>query len=193
MRRVTTFVLPMLALLLMFAIIGCQKDDGVSASNATGTSSSSSISIKGNGSFSPLCGPNCTHTLGYWKTHSEFGPAPEDTAWYNLPGGLGPNTLLYETGQTYYEVLWTKPQGNAYYILAHQFIAVRVNKYAGAIVEPSIVLDAYNHAHELLDMYDGNPYPMSDITGAVRSDFTNTADILDDYNMGLIGPGHCPD
>ena len=33
------------------------------------------------------CLGGCTLTPGYWKTHSEFGPAPYDDNWANLPNG----------------------------------------------------------------------------------------------------------
>ena len=33
------------------------------------------------------CYGGCTLTQGYWKTHSEYGPAPYDDTWALLPAG----------------------------------------------------------------------------------------------------------
>ncbi|HEX4980975.1 MAG TPA: DUF11 domain-containing protein, partial [Ilumatobacteraceae bacterium] len=38
------------------------------------------------------CPTGCTLTQGYWKTHSQFGPAPEDEAWLLLPDMDGDGT-----------------------------------------------------------------------------------------------------
>ena len=60
----------------------------------------------------------CTLTSGYWKTHSEFGPAPYNDTWAQLPNGA--STTFFLSGKTYYQVLWTPAfMGNSYYILAH--------------------------------------------------------------------------
>ncbi len=130
----------------------------------------------------------CTLTQGYWKTHSEFGPAPYDDTWAQLSSGA--STLFFDTGKTWYQVLWTAPQGgNAYYILAHQYIAAYLNGLNGA--DTSAVTSQLAHAAVLLNQYDGNPLGMDKIKGAVRTDFINTAAVLDQYNNGYIGPGHC--
>lgn len=39
--------------------------------------------------------------------------------------------------------------------------------------------------------YDGDPMGMDQIKGAVRQDFIQTAEVLDQYNNGYIGLGHC--
>ncbi len=118
-------------------------------------------------------------TQGYWKTHSEYGPAPYDDTWASLADGA--DTLFLDTGKSYYEVLWTKPKkGNAYYILAHQYIAAVLNQLNGA--DSGEVDDAINHAKDLLDEYDGSPSPMSDIIGGFREDFIGTAETLDEWN-----------
>jgi hypothetical protein len=73
------------------------------------------------------CDPCCTcecYSPGYWKTHSRNGPAPYDDTWEAI-GGAG--TTFYHSGQSYYEVLWTPPRGNPYYILAKQFITAQLN------------------------------------------------------------------
>ncbi|MFQ5924878.1 MAG: hypothetical protein ACE5IE_02645, partial [Dehalococcoidia bacterium] len=131
---------------------------------------------------------HCTLTPGYWKTHSIYGPAPYDATW----ALVGEDSLFFDTGQSWYEVMWTPPAGgNAYYILAHHYIAAVLNELNGA--PTAAVAAELAHAAFLLDQYDGSPDPMSDITGSVREDFIATAAVLDDYNNGIIGPGHCDD
>jgi hypothetical protein len=92
---------------------------------------------------------------------------------------------------SYYDVLWTAPKGgNAYFILAHQYIAAELNKLSGASVPPD-VLEALDQAKGLLVKYQGDleiPKKSSDHQQAIE-----LAELLDDYNNGYIGPGHCSD
>lgn len=135
------------------------------------------------------CGGGCTLTPGYWKTHSQYGPAPYDPTW----AMIGEDTPFFLSGQSYYDVLWTSPKGNAYYILAHAYIAAELNQLNDASI-PGDVLDAFNEAGELLNTY--TPDEVAALKGkagnTLRSQFTSLAEILDDYNNGIIGPGHCP-
>jgi hypothetical protein len=137
----------------------------------------------------PCEGNGCTLTPGYWKTHSQQGPAPYDDNWANL-GPLEENTVFFLSGQTYYEVLWTQPQGNAYYILAHAYIAAELNQLNGASI-PTDVLDAFNNATTLFSTY--TPAQIGALRGnqPPRGDFISYAETLDDYNNGITGPGHC--
>lgn len=181
MKKLLTLTALSLTFVLLLNFFGCTTEENINAPT-TATSSSKLDKTKDVG-FKVSC--TCTRTPGYWKTH------PNDEAWAWIPGGMGVNTILVGTHRTYMEILWTPPRGNAFYILAHAWIAARMNRIAGADPEP--VLDLSWYAYDLLDAYDGTPHPMSEITGAVRADFINTAAILDQYNNGLIGPGHCPD
>lgn len=130
----------------------------------------------------------CTLTLGYWKTHSEFGPAPYDDTWALLSPD-GADTPFFLSGQSYYEVLWTPPAGNAYYNLAPQYIAAELNFLNGA--DPSAAQDAFDDATALFNTYTPEAVAALKGNNAVRKEFISLAEILDDYNNGLIGPGHC--
>lgn len=133
----------------------------------------------------PPGGDGCTATLGYWKTHSEKGPAPYDATWAQLPDGA--DTPLFDSGKSWYEAFWTPPKGgNAYWILAHQYMAAHLNSLAGA--DTGAVADALAEAAALLDAYDTDT---GAITGSLRNRFTALASLLDAYNNGDIGPGHC--
>lgn len=131
------------------------------------------------------CNQGCTRTQGYWGTRSKYGPAPYDATWA-LVTPDGEDSPFFSSGQTWYQVLQTPPAGgNAYYILAHQYIAVVLNQLSGA--DTSAVSTELALAAQLLADYT----PSSSITGALRDSFINTAGALDDYNNGVIGPGHC--
>ncbi|MBK8248066.1 MAG: hypothetical protein IPK85_11785 [Gemmatimonadetes bacterium] len=118
----------------------------------------------------------CTYTQGYWKTHSLAGPAPYDAGWQNI-GPLEHNTPFYGSGKTWL-ALWNTPpkKGNVYIQLAHQYMAAKLNVLNGAGV-PANVSAALTAAEAYFS------------TGA--GDITGLASLLDDYNNGLIGPGHC--
>lgn len=136
------------------------------------------------------CDQGCTLTPGYWKTHSALGPAPFDDTW-NLLSPLAHDTPFFLSGQTYLEVLWTPPQGNAYYILAHAWIAAELNQLNGASI-PADVLDAFNHGLTVFQTY--TPEEVNDFKGKdkdKRAMILGWAFLLDEYNNGITGPGHC--
>lgn len=149
--------------------------------NDTGATGSSSCTV----SVNVPCG-GCTLTQGYWKTHSSYGPAPYDDNWANV----GENTMFYLSGKTWYQVLWTPPAGNAYYILAHQYIAAKLNILNGASST-----DAVDAAINCAEMHFGiyTPAYISGLTNKskIRLKMLSMATTLDNYNNGIIGPGHC--
>ncbi|MDX2136158.1 MAG: SdrD B-like domain-containing protein [Saprospiraceae bacterium] len=127
----------------------------------------------------------CTLTQGYWKTHSKYGPAPYDPTW----ALQGEDTPFFLSGKTWYEVLWTPPSGgNGYYILAHQYIAARLNFLNGASSTQQVTA-AFNAATTLFNTY--TPAQWSGLPKSVKDQFISLASTLDQYNNGIIGPGHC--
>jgi hypothetical protein len=132
-----------------------------------------------------LCGGGgCTLTLGYWKTHSKYGPAPYDDTW----ALIGEDIAFFNSEQSWYKVLWTSPKGgNAYYILAHQYIAAALNLLNGASSTEQV-----NEALAWAEQSFFNTYkPSSKLSTTVKNQALYYADLLDDYNNGYIGPGHC--
>lgn len=129
----------------------------------------------------------CTYTQGYWKTHSEFGPAPYDATWAQLANGA--STTFYLSGKSWYEVFWTAPGGNAYFNLAHQYMAAKLSIMNGA--DGSAVASEIAAAEALFAAY--TPAQIGALRGnsALRAQFLALAGTLDNYNNGLIGPGHC--
>jgi hypothetical protein len=140
----------------------------------------------------------CTRTQGYWKTHSDYGPAPYDDTW----AIIGEDTQFFNNFFDYdvdppideiswYEIMWMPPKGgNAYIILAHQYVAAKLNFLSGA--NPTAVLTEFGQATTLLSTYTWDYDWKADPDG-VRADFIALATILDEYNNGYIGPGHCED
>lgn len=132
------------------------------------------------------CAGGGSLTQGYWKTHSTFGPAPYDDVRAQLPQGA--NTAFFLSGKTYYQTLWTAPMGNAYFSLAHQYIAAQINGLNGA--DTSAISAAFAEATTLLQTY--TPAQIGALKkGTVRTAFITLAATLDAYNNGVTGPGHC--
>ena len=150
--------------------------------NDTGTEGEDSWIID----ISVPCDHGCTLTPGYWKTHSKYGPAPYDDNWAEL-GPLGEDTVFFLSGQTWYQVLWTAPKGgSAYYILAHAYIASRLNLLNGASSIPAVDV-----ALAQAGAFFNTITPASTLTKAQRNQIITLAGTLDNYNNGLTGPGHC--
>jgi len=152
--------------------------------NDTGATGSDSWTVEVN----IPCGPNCTLSQGYWKNHSEHGPAKYDETWAYLANGA--DTPFFDSGLSWLEMFRTPPKrGNAFFILGHQYAAAWLNGLRGADV--SAVAAEIQRAAELLDQYDGNPDGMDLIEGDVRKEFIHIAETLDRFNNGKIGPGSC--
>jgi hypothetical protein len=132
------------------------------------------------------CNEGCTLTQGYWKTHSDRGPAPYDDAWKNL-GVSEEDTLFFKSGKTWYQVFWTPPAGNVYYSLAHQYMAAKLNILNGASSTPAV--DAAIAGAEAL--FNAQGVNDTTLSKAERTAALAYAATLDNYNNGLIGPGHC--
>jgi len=133
------------------------------------------------------CDGGCTLTQGYWKTHSIYGPAPKaDPTWATVGG---PDASFFGTSASWYQVFNTPPKGNAYYVLAHQYMAAVLNDNAGTSTTPAVDA-AMTWA---FDAFTANPNPASAFWVTNKATATGYAATLDSYNNGLIGPGHCGD
>lgn len=131
-----------------------------------------------------------THTWGYWKTHSSQGPAPYDDTW----AVLGETTPFFLSGTSYYGVLQENVAGgNAYYQLAHQYVAAKLSVLDGAWMRADVQA-AFNQATALLALYTPSQiatFKKGDAgQKAIFSQFNQLASILDQYNNGLMGTDH---
>ena len=110
------------------ADVPCDEDEGTHKNTATiretGQSDDASVSV----TCKAPPKPGCTLTQGYWKTHSKYGPAPYDATW----ALIGEDTTFFSSGKTWHQAIDTSSAGgNAYYILAHQYIAAKLNLAGG--------------------------------------------------------------
>lgn len=157
--------------------------------------------------------PGCTLTQGYWKTHSEFGPAPYDDNWGNVVGtaatcadgapdsnggGTGASVAFDDffgsgvvgSAVCYHDVFWTPPKGgNSWYQLAHQYIAAQLNVLNGAGTTAAVDA-ALAAAETLLANHPNKKIPKKSDDEGFAKDYAKT---LTQYNEGDIGPGHCDD
>jgi hypothetical protein len=119
----------------------------------------------------------CTHTQGFWKTHPQSWPA-----------GFDPDDLFGTSAtKTWLDTFWTPPAGgNAYFILAHQYMAAVLSDASGAAV-PANVQSAIDGAAAF---FASAPYGVKP-TGATRTQLLAWAGLLDSYNNGNEGVDHC--
>ena len=124
---------------------------------------------------------------GHWKNHAD-PDGDYDAAWDAVGG---PDAAFFDTGDTYLAILNTPPSGgNAFLILAHQWIAAELNIAAGAPVSPP-VQSAFDEATSLLQSWSAAgviPKSQPDRQRAIE-----LASMLDQYNNGNAGAPHCPD
>ena len=118
---------------------------------------------------------NCTFTQGYWKTHPDAWPVDS----------LMLGTVMYSQAQLL-SILHQPAQGNGLVILAHQLIAVLLNIANGA--DDTDVAMAVTAAQALIGGLVVPPVGSGYLAPSSTSSLTQT---LDDYNNGIIGPGHC--
>ena len=117
---------------------------------------------------------NCTYSYGYWKNHPD--------AWTQEQITIG--GVTYSKAEAV-EILSTPANGDATYILAYQLIAAKLNILAGA--DDQDILSTINAADSwLAEIGLGNKPKKNDKKTGIE-----LAGILEKYNTGLIGPGHC--
>ncbi len=126
------------------------------------------------------CTDGCTRTIGYWKNHNKYARVSGNRIPW--PTADGEDTVL--CGKTWLEILRSPSNGEAWIILAKQYIGAKLNCYAGAC-KPDVVRAAMDRATRILE---GNCPPLP---RELRETAIATALILDQYNNGKLGPKHC--
>jgi len=130
----------------------------------------------------PPPGPSCTYTQGYWKNHPSDWDSASDGKLFTT------TTVFYNSGVTYLSLMKTAPKGgNAYIQLAHQFIAASLNLNGAPSGDASVDAAIAGGAAYFASAGAGTPAP----SGALRTQVQAWATTLDNYNNGLLGPGHC--
>lgn len=118
---------------------------------------------------------NCTFTIGYWKNHTAAWPVTSLT--------LG--TVNYTAAQIL-AILNESAGGNGLVILAHQLIGAKLSIANGA--DPTAANAAIASADAIIGGLVVPPVGSDSVSpGSVNA----LATTLDNYNNGLIGPGHC--
>jgi hypothetical protein len=131
----------------------------------------------------------CTRTANYWLTHTKFGPGARDAAWNSIQPS-GEKSPFFSSGKTYLEALVMLPTGrNAYYVLAHTYVAARLNVAAGAMA-PASVSTALASATSILQ--SKTPAQVGAFSSSQRAQVIELARTLDRFSNGDTGPGPCP-
>ena len=126
----------------------------------------------------------CTYTQGYWKTH---GPIPTGNNTNQWPvASLMLGSMDY-TDLQLLDILNTTPAGgNGLVALAHQLIATKLNIANGS--DATAIAAAVANADALIAGLVVPPIGSDRLAASTTSALTQ---LLDDYNNGSIGPGHC--
>lgn len=118
---------------------------------------------------------NCTYTVGYWKTHP--------SAWHVSSLTLG--TVTYSSTQLQ-SILNQPVAGNGLISLSHQLIAAKLNLANGA--DPTAALATITSADAMIGALVVPPVGTGYLSPGSTTSYTQT---LDNFNNGIIGPGHC--
>jgi hypothetical protein len=164
------------------ATVACDAMDGTDERVYSGGSVELSVgevsSISGGDEGDTNGGEGCTLTQGYWKNHSDYAEnASQHKAW-----PISEDTQL--CGQSWYDILHTAGKGDAWYVVAHQYIAASLNVASGAAVTAEVTAALAAAEGFLADCK---------ISKAEKADAIASKDVLDAFNNGEIGPGHCDD
>ena len=132
--------------------------------------------------------PGCTYTQGYWKNHAwpvhpGFPPSTLET-WEADNGWSEFEWHFFDTHTEWKAMLSVQPRGDAYYILAHQYIAAILNQQNRAWVPPEV-------RETLVKSYLYFSKSPADRALESRANLTQWADLLDRYNNGKLGVKHC--
>lgn len=135
----------------------------------------------------------CSHTIGYWKTHAGFGPqadvvTPLLPIWLGTAGGA--KSLQVTTAAMAVDVLTMKVYGtnsNGITKLYGQMLGAKLSMADGAdggdIAATLAAADAFLATHNWNDW--------AGLSNAAKAMVLGWQSTLDNYNNGLIGPGHC--
>ena len=162
----------------------------------------------------------CTLTQGYWKTHSEFGPAPwNKDVWGQVMGtgasscgtpvgppsqrsdgdgaGYGASVVFndgfgdYTDTVCYFDVYWSADNKKGNFWYHLAHQYIAAELNVLSGADPTAVASALADAKALLEANAGTK--MISNKDADYDKAVYLAGILADYNEGEIGPGHCDD
>jgi len=140
------------------------------------------------------CG-GCTRTIGYWKNHDGSGPQADEitpliqaaggTIWLGTPGGA--KSIAVTSAAQASTILAQDDASNGINKLYAQMLAAKLNVLSGACdnaIEASLAAaDVFLATHNA-DDWDG-------LSESEKEQVEGWKDDFDEYNNGIIGPGHC--
>lgn len=140
--------------------------------------------------------PGCTLTIGYWKTHAGFGPqadmvTPLLPQWLGTAGGS--KSIQVTSAAQAVQFLSFRGSNNVFNAsnginkLYAQLLGAKLNIANGA--DGSVVSAIIAAADAFLANHNSTDW--NSLSKAQRNLVLLWASALDDYNNGLIGPGHC--
>ncbi|MEN7548023.1 hypothetical protein AAG747_08885 [Rapidithrix thailandica] len=132
----------------------------------------------------------CTNSHYYWKANASGFSF--DTTWDKL-GEQGQNELFFLSGKSWETTLNTDPDHNAYYVLSRQYIAAVLNVIRGSSVplEVAVALKDARHLFKKYTPKEVKSWNYNLLKLVKKTEFLTLALVLEKYNHGLIGPGHC--
>ena len=139
----------------------------------------------------PPTGDACTRTIGYWKTHAGFGPqadvvTPLLPQWLGTSGGAK-SVRVTTAAQAVSLLDKSGDASNGINKLYAQLLGAKLNIANGA--NGSAVLQTITQADAFLATHSAGDW--GSLTAAQRQQVLSWAAMLDDYNNGRVGPGHC--
>jgi parallel beta-helix repeat protein len=129
----------------------------------------------------------CTLTIGYWKTHAGFTGKNPDKVTSLLPISMGSITVTSTSDAVRYLSMNGDALNGINKLLA-QLLGAKLNIENGA--DGSAVSAVISAADSFLTIY--GPSDWDSLSDSERQQVLSWMSTLDDYNNGLIGPGHCP-
>ncbi|MGI9077962.1 MAG: hypothetical protein ACR2G6_11655 [Gemmatimonadaceae bacterium] len=138
-------------------------------------------------------GVGCTNTIGYWKNHDGSGPQPDVvTALLPVTLGSGGGKSVVVTNTTISNAILSRSyaggsSSNGISKLYAQLLAAKLNIKRGA--DGSAVAATILAADNFLYLY--NQADWSSLSKAQQAQVNAWMTTLDNYNNGIIGPGHC--
>lgn len=184
------------ALLFGLALVGCQDQIEVnspvdSQNSLSKPDENSPTDLQKNPSSMISEYVGCTRPVIYWKMHSIYGPGIYDPTWGKSPQNFDENTVFFNSGKSYYKILWTNSFiGSLYYMLAHQYIASRLNGRTGASVPPK-VWEAVDGATIIFQTHTPQSIASLKLLDPLRMKILKYTIVLAAYNNGLLGPKRC--
>lgn len=116
----------------------------------------------------------CPHSQGYWKTHNKYAKNQSQ----KIPWPISEDTQM--CGKSWLTILNTSAGGDAFYILAYQYIAARLNVANGG-PKNSVLESKIQEAGNLLNQCKNLKSSSSDRTLAI-----NLASYLEKYNTNKL-------